>query len=238
MALNEAAASVRSQSYGATESEKNDPMGWLVGLAIVAIAIYFRRGYILLIALAALGTFVWFTNPTEEDDMVRVERREDALRAADRVREERGQPAQIRVWEVIEEVPPAGGRLIPRSARVVSNDNLCTLELDGPADEELARIYCNRLQIAVKRRVEVQFDSLTASDTMAVSDQYAGRTNEIRILGDQPDDGSTLTYAEFLKRMTNSDVVSFKLRPGDDRWVTFTLNGSDTAVAAIYAERP
>lgn len=212
-------------------------MGWLIGLAIVAIALYFQRGYILLAALGALGLFVLLTNPGEDDDINRAERREDALQAAARVREKREQTTEIRVWEVVEESPPAGGSMVPRTARVVSDDELCTLELDGPGDEELARIHCNRPQIAVKRRIEIQFDGLPTPYIMAISDQYAGRTNEIRILENQPNDGSTLSYEEFLRRLTSADVVSFKIRPGDERWTTFTLNGSDQAIAAIYGNQ-
>lgn len=210
-------------------------MGWLVGLAIVALALYFRRGSILLIALAALGLFVLLTNPGEDADLDRAERREDALKASERVREAREQPSDVKLWEVVGEPPPAGGSVVPRLARVVSDNDLCTLELDGPAaGRELARIYCNHLQITAKWQIDIKFDNYPEADAMAINTQYRGRTNEIRILGNQPDDVSTLAYDEFVRRLTTADAVSFKIRPDDGRWATFTLNGSEAAIAAVY----
>jgi hypothetical protein len=215
-------------------------MSWIVGIICIILVIIFWRIFVPIGVLGALalGTFLVYDNHQSNKRERERERAEQSLR--DRLAAASTDAGNDgRHWLIEWARDPASGDHIPRSASILSDGSICTLQVEQRINgTRLAGVYCPGFKINRYHNIEVKFDNRTNSDSMAL-ETFSG-SEDVYIPSYQPAYRNHLQYDEFLRRMAGGKKVALyvKFDVAGHHWVTFSLAGAGPALIAIGALQP
>jgi hypothetical protein len=211
------------------------PVGWLIAIVCIILVILFWRYFLPLALLAAIGLgalllYSWNENKRDEQNRADAEQSLTYRFAA----AESTANAVKRTWEVDREVDPSSGRETPRSATITSDNGLCRLQVEERIDRtRLTGIYCPGFNQSAYNDIQVKFDNRETSDPMRL--ELFSDYRDAYITSRQY--SNDLDYDEFLRRLTSAAKVALRLNFDivGQKWITFSLAGSDSALAQIGA---
>jgi hypothetical protein len=212
-------------------------LAWVVGIICVVLIVVFWRIFLPLALVAAVALVLLFGYVQSEND--KSERKRKATEQTVRQKIDNAKAiasTTARSWEVSSEADPASGAKIPRNAGVRSDDNLCWLQVEERLNgAKLTGIYCQGLKVSSWKDIEVKFDNRPTSDTMRLERFTDG--DAVYIPSYQYTYSRQLSYDEFLRRMTGANKMAILLtfEEAGQHWVTFSLEGSNAALAKIGA---
>jgi hypothetical protein len=215
-------------------------MGWLVGIICLILVVVFWRVFLPFAGLAALalgGYLIYDNNQSNKLERERM-RSEEALKAKLAGASSNSGGIQ-REWVVQTMRDPASGESKPRFASILSDGDLCTLQVEQRIDKkQLAGIYCPGFKINSYDDVEVKFDNLPTSDSMKLEKFSDG--SDVYIPSYQQTYRNHLQYDEFLRRVTSAKKVALNVKfdVAGRHWITFSLNGAGSTLMAIGAVQP
>jgi hypothetical protein len=202
-------------------------------------------GCLSLVVLVVVGGALWLFLEARKNDEVnrRDQRRADSTQQARETRIKlrfstaaSAVDTVTRIWQVDSLADPASGLAVPRVAAAWSDHALCRLTVEERIDRtRLAGIDCPGLSVSAYSGVEVKFDDRDASDQMRL-EQFS---NSEAVYIDSRQAANNLQYDEFLRRITSAGHMALRLNfeVVDERWVRFSLAGSQPALARIGAVR-
>lgn len=215
-------------------------MGWIVGIICIILVVVFWRIFapLAVIVVLAIGGFLVYDN---NQNNKREREREQAERTlSDKLAAVINNAGHAELQWVVQNVrDPASGESIPRSASILSDGGVCTLQVEQRINgTRLAGIYCPGFKVDRYANIEVKFDNRPTSDEMQL--EAFANVDDVYIPSSQRINSNRLQYDEFLRRLTNAKKVALQLKFDvvGHHWVTFSLTGARPALVAIGALQP
>ena len=215
-------------------------MSWIVGIICIILVVIFWRIFLPIGAIGglALGAFLVYENIQNNKSERERARAEQSLR--DRLAAASSDQGNAgRQWLIQKTRDPASGENVPRSASILSDGNICTLQVEQRINgARLAGIYCPGFKINRYDDIEVKFDNRSTSDSMAL-ETFSG-SDDVYIPLYQPTYRNHLPYEEFLRRMAGASKMAIRVKfdVAGHHWLTFSLTDAAPALVAIGALQP
>jgi hypothetical protein len=217
-------------------------VAWLIGFLTVLLAIVFWRATLVLVAILCVGGLVLYLYVQGESEQYARAKADEARRArqtlaaAQQTISAAQQNQTPKEWTVSTERDPASGQAVPRSAHVLSDDGLCTLNVEQRINgARLTGVLCGRLKIDWTTDIDVKFDNRDTSDRMRLQTFSDG--DGVYIPSEQFKYSGELEYKEFLRRLASTSKVALQINFTDagEHWITFSLSKSREALGTIGA---
>lgn len=211
-------------------------MALLIGILSVILIALFWRILLPLALVIGVGGLLLVLGILAHADRAEDDRRASAERLRARIAAAQRTPTPVPArWQVLYAGDPASGDSVPRYAGVSSDDRLCNLMVEKRlTGARLTSIDCGDIELVTYRDdIQVKFDDRPTSDPMRLRSFTAGQGAYIP----EYQGTSRLSYREFVNRLSAARRVALLLttRDAGSHWITFSLQGSSSALTAIGA---
>jgi hypothetical protein len=211
-------------------------MGWLLGIVILVVALYFRRVSLPIVVVlgAVIGGYLLYTEKQQVSGEKAQENATEALRA--KVSEaQQNIAAEAKTWQLISRQDPTSGKTITRAISIQSDDGLCRLRIQARSDgSKLSDLACPGIAISEYQDIDIRFDDSPNSQRMDLVSY--GDSEIVYIAEYQPGYQGYMPHPQFIDGLGSAAVLAIQVPALYKFWTRFTLTGSSDALAALGKE--